>query len=89
MYTNTPAFADRSEGGGAGDALPRGGSPGWVAGVGRQGGSPGLPEPGVGRQGGSLGWVAGVGRQGGDGGYPQSARPLSRMATPTPPELQV
>ena len=36
-------------GDGARGALPRGGSPGWVAGVGRRGESPGLPEPGVGR----------------------------------------
>ena len=43
----------------------QGGSPGWVARVGCQGGSPGLPEPGVGRRGGSPGWVARVGRRGG------------------------
>ncbi len=42
-YTNIPAFADRSEGGGWG------GSPGWVGRVGRPGW--------VSRPGGSSGWV--------------------------------
>ena len=65
---NTPAFADRSEGGGAGVG---GGSVGWVAGgrsgVGRWGGSPGWVA-GVGRRGGSRRWVVEEGRRGGSMG---------------------